>query len=249
MGKTISVYWTLSPNFGDALGPWLVERMTGKKVTYCDPSWGIEHYVVSGSILNHAKKSSIVWGAGVAGMCDGVDFDVKILSVRGPLSRAKALASNAICPSVYGDPAILLPEYLKPSSRAHALGIVPHYVDQYRTWGRYEGKAHIIDVLSPVEKFVQEVTSCERIISTSLHGLIVAHAYGIPALWMKFSDSILGDGTKYRDYFMSVGMDTSVPVDARDNDLDILKVSGFEFPASGVIEIMSRKLRKACPFL
>jgi hypothetical protein len=52
-------------------------------------------------------------------------------------------------------------------------------------------------------------------LSSSLHGLIVAHAYGIPAVWCDFADrphAIAGDGTKFHDYFASIGLHDLSPV-------------------------------------
>src|SRR5699024_7687362 len=54
-----------------------------------------------------------------------------------------------------------------------------------------------------IEEVVKQICSCEYILSTSLHGLIVAHAYSIPALWLK-KGYIDTDGFKFKDYFSSV---------------------------------------------
>lgn len=59
----------------------------------------------------------------------------------------------------------------------------------------------LIDVRWPWRKVIDQITKCRRIISTSLHGLIVAEAYGIPAVWL--SDKI--PHTKYQDYYLSTG--------------------------------------------
>jgi hypothetical protein len=44
--------------------------------------------------------------------------------------------------------------------------------------------------------------------SSSSHGIIV-HAYGIPAVWQKFSNKVFGDDIKYQDYMESVEVFTN----------------------------------------
>ena len=64
----------------------------------------------------------------------------------------------------------------------------------------------IIDLrTTDIESVICEILSCKYILSTSLHGIIVSHAYGIPALWME-KGYIDTDGFKFNDYFSSVGI-------------------------------------------
>jgi pyruvyltransferase len=236
---SINACWTLSSNVGDQLTPYIIRKLTGKDPVYAMGGADYTHYILSGSMLNHANEHSVVWGAGLASMGDGVHPSANLLAVRGPISRMRAYACDARCPRVYGDPAMILPELYEPKRvKKHALGIVPHYVDAFRA-SQWYPERHVINVLQPVESFVDEVVSCEAIISSSLHGIIIAHAYGIPAVWVKFSDSIGGDGTKYRDYFMSVYGDQELPVDLREGGIcDVPS----RVPAHNVQEF-----RGACP--
>jgi pyruvyltransferase len=43
-------------------------------------------------------------------------------------------------------------------------------------------------------------------LSSTLHGLVFAHAYGKPALWLEFGDRVLGNGFKFFDYYHSIGV-------------------------------------------
>lgn len=239
----LSSFWTMSSNFGDVLGPWLTRAISKKPVVYVESKADLEHFVCGGSILNWAGPKAVVWGAGLGTMTDGVG-PCNIRAVRGPFSRQRALSCGALCPRIYGEPALLLPRFYKPCSTPTGLGIVPHYVDQYRVNSWWLGQYKIIDVLQPVEKVIDEIVSCNKIISSSLHGLIVAHAYGIPAAWAKFSDSIGGDGIKYHDYLASVGVEVDGPCDMRNGEMKVP-----EFTEAKGLEGLTRRLWDSCPFL
>lgn len=233
--------WMLSPNFGDALTPWLIKKLTGTAPIYTKAGANYNHHIVSGSMLNHANEHSTVWGAGIANWSDGVNPKAKLRAVRGPLSRMRAITCGAECPEVLGDPALILPKlYSSKSKVEHELGMIPHYVDQWRVNEWYRDKFHIINITDPIETVIDEVAKCKKIISSSLHGLIVAHAYGIPAVWAKFGDSIEGDDTKYRDYFLSVGIDPYPFYDLRQGGLCPVNQ---EPP-----KINTDALWRACPF-
>jgi hypothetical protein len=236
------MYWPVSNNCGDLIGPYIARKiMAGRRVMYTEVSADYPYYVIGGSVLNHVNEHAIVWGAGLATITDGVNAKATIKAVRGPLTRARVLASGRPCPKVYGDPGQLLPSfYTPPPNKKHKIGIVPHYVDQYRAYDRYRTH-NVIDVFQPIEAVIDEIASCERIYSSSLHGIIVAHAYGVPATWVKISDSLGGDGTKFRDYFMSVGMDVPGAIDLRDNHALPEAISDY-VPNFDLTEYL-----KACP--
>lgn len=61
--------------------------------------------------------------------------------------------------------------------------------------------------------YIDEVCECETILSSSLHGCIVADAYNIPNLWTKFTDYRAEDnGFKFRDYYLSTNRIINNPI-------------------------------------
>lgn len=203
----INAFWYLSSNVGDNLTPYLVNKICKKFVIYTPIENNITKYIVTGSILNIADKNCRVWGAGLANKTDKVDPNTKIYAVRGPISREIAISCGATCPEIYGDPALLMPKFYTPNTnKKYKLGIIPHYIDQFKAISLFKDHHDykIIDILSPIENFIDEIFSCEKIISSSLHGLIISIAYNIPSLWVKIDNKILGDDTKFLDFFKSI---------------------------------------------
>lgn len=204
-----SVYYPF--NFGDWIGPFLYKKMTGRDPWFSVPK-NVNRgtvFMSAGSILELARGDTIVWGSGIKNEGANLARPFRICAVRGPYTKARCNALKIECPEVFGDPGILLPRYYSsPNSDAkYALGIVPHFRDlefvrQYFGWQK---DVLIIDVRAAVEVVVDAINSCEKIVSSSLHGLIVANAYGVRSGWVKFGDRLAGDGVKFRDYFASVG--------------------------------------------
>ncbi|UAB86161.1 polysaccharide pyruvyl transferase family protein [Zunongwangia sp. SCSIO 43204] len=220
MNKIPLFYWSSikfenkpKENYGDLLSKYLVEKISGKKVKWVHPkkqAWyklNKKNYLGIGSILAHASKDSIVWGSGIIDLKDDI-ANADFRAVRGPKTRERLLELGFDCPEVYGDPALLLPEFYSPEVRKdYKVGIVPHYVDYREVKNKYgkDPEVNVIDLLTDnIEKTTKEILKCEKIISSSLHGIIVAHAYGIPAAFIEFSNKIFGDGVKFQDYFESI---------------------------------------------
>lgn len=201
-------------NWGDAIAPVLAERLSGKRVVNQRDVLNLSGrpvYTTIGSMLGTIDTPhAVVWGTGfVDTKSELQQRPARVCAVRGPRSRAKLLAAGVECPEVFGDPALLAPRFWPGSTtKRHQLGIIPHFKDtaEVATWdlGSQDG-VHLIDIRGSLEQVVEEITSCERIASGSLHGLVAADAYGIPATWIQFSTRAFGDGFKFRDYLEAAG--------------------------------------------
>ncbi|MCR9183527.1 MAG: polysaccharide pyruvyl transferase family protein [Flavobacteriaceae bacterium] len=265
----IRLFWWSEPylmgkpkeNYGDLLGKYLVEKISGKPVRWVHPKkfqisglWQ-PVYVTAGSILAHVNKKCVVWGSGII-QINQVVKPAKFLAVRGPQTRNRLLEQGHQVPEVYGDPGLLLPLYYNPpTQKKYKLGLIAHYNDYKIIQPLYENDDDIllIDLMTnDIEATTDLFLQCEKIVSSSLHGLIIAHAYGIPALWVQFSDKLFGDGIKFQDYYESVKLPFSLPeIEPGKQSSDVF-LNRFNsqpaLPDPAVIARLQKGLMDVCPF-
>lgn len=215
MSKVINCWWPREPkpgNVGDIITPVIISKLSQHKAKWVSLDSNRDMLLSTGSILNKAiSEKFTVWGSGAMRLADieKVSPDANILSVRGPLTQELIYSKFAKTVDVLGDPALLVPLFFSPSvNKKYEYGIIPHYVDYKEVKKKYQKYKHIkvIDVLNadPL-KTITEIMECEKTISSSLHGIIFSNAYKIPSCWVKFSDRLKGDGTKFRDYLLYCG--------------------------------------------
>jgi pyruvyltransferase len=209
----IPAYWYSSNNWGDAVTPYLIHKLSGKMAAFVNPHDNVVKLMVTGSILNNSVNNAVVWGCGIANSTDGIPASHDIKAVRGSLLWSNIDKNYSFDASkiAIGDPCLLLPKIYKPinNHRKYQIGIIPHYIDTLAFWRKLslsqeelecEGVL-VIDVNSPIEQFIESVVSCQHIFSSSLHGLICADAYSVPSSLLKITDNIGGDDFKYKDWF------------------------------------------------
>ncbi len=186
-----------------------------------DPA-GDPHLLTLGSVFQFARPGDVVWGTGVnpyyqKPLPEGAQLDIR--AVRGPLTRQYILEELQVtCPEVYGDPGLLVPKFFpeltKPSEPRHNHLVVAQHVDELYI-RRYPERFREFNVLlcqrpdrMPWRAVVQEILASQFVIASSLHAIIIAEAYGIPARWW-YNDllpSFRSAGHfKYNDYYLSTG--------------------------------------------
>lgn len=133
--------------------------------------------------------------------------DLRLHATRGKLSRMLMRSPSDPVDGVYGDPAWLLPRFHKTAvAKRWDLGVIVHPTELNEhapgapvrpVWARYALGPEWADRITIIDPLVTDAASaaakidairaCRRIVSTSLHGLIIAEAYGIPCLYFALS--------------------------------------------------------------
>ncbi|CUH82009.1 polysaccharide pyruvyl transferase family protein [Tropicibacter naphthalenivorans] len=255
-------------NWGDAISPYLFEQVTGRapEVVNLTEMTTEPHLMICGSTLKWATSGSILWGIGaISQTTPFVLGDVRpkqVAAVRGPLTQKRLLEAGVPCPDVFCDPALLFPKYYQPphAQKRYRLGIIPHYVDQSAPeLAQFHGRddVRVIDITQSdapeparIHRFIDQVCACDAIVSSSLHGLIIADAYGIPSKWAILSDKVVGEGFKFRDYFQSVGQEkrANAPLMGLGSAEETLGRIYADFARYGTINSQADALLAAFPF-
>ena len=207
-------------NWGDILSQFLLEHYSDKELNkddifyFDDASHMLDKngkIVGIGSSMKYVRPDDYVWGTGCIDEYHVGDKPKKVYSVRGPLTRDVLLERGWDVPEIYGDPALLFPQIYNPNvDKKYKIGLIPHCVDFFSLDGlkainhMEDMGVKIINVTAGIYEFIDQLKECELIISSSLHGLIAADAYGIPNYRVKISKLVQGGDFKYLDHYASV---------------------------------------------
>ena len=250
------VAWPIGPNvlfnWGDKLSAELVRMLAGRPATNHSavPKNAPKLFVI-GSSLASARDVDSVWGSGfISGDTGRYDRSPMIYAVRGPLTRNALLGLGKQCPEIYGDPALLLPLFYNPEvDVTYDVGVIQHAreagIERLPQFPAGQS-VRLIDINGGIEEVVDAILSCRRILSSSLHGIIAAHTYGVPAVWWKASDRPLGDGFKFKDYWASMGQDDVEPETIAPGML-FEPSRGVSTPGKPLVDLFA--LIQACPFI
>jgi hypothetical protein len=254
--RELKLYWSRSkPNFGDAMSPMICERLAGCRVVYasrrrCD-------LVAQGSLLHRFRERLFhprihVWGTGYIEPCPPRKSRFHYDAVRGKHSAALI---EGLTIRTFGDPGLLAdvlwPE-LKKTAKRHRVGLIPHYDDRHdphvQTLANTLKSCTVIDVFDDVAEVLRQIAACECVLSSSLHGLIVADAFGVPNAWLKLSDKVRGNDFKFRDYYSVYGLDENVkPLRIEQVDKQVIDGIITNHGRPG-LETIKERLLNAFPF-
>ncbi len=243
-------YWWEKPNLGDDLSRVIVEYMLNlRNIPFDKPVHGRKHLYAVGSIITAGIQDCTVWGSGVlfATMLNRVKGrELDIRSVRGPVSRILLKDMGYDVPEIYGDPVIILPELYTPTTnkKKYKYGVIIHKDQKFTTQSDEQFLKRedvlMIDIRTRDYKgFVEKVVSCEKIISSSLHGIIISESYGVPAIMHQPTVEPL---LKYCDWYYSTGRMTFPTVQRLEEVITI------EAPIIPDLTTLRKRLKAAFPY-
>lgn len=200
-------WWVGQPNFGDLLTPLLLQHFSDLRIGWAAVKEA--DLVCVGSILDQLppRWDGVVIGSGKLREDSHVDLScAKVMALRGPLTAKSVKGVRG--GFAIGDPGLLADE-LVTVTKEYDLGVVPHWSDK-RLEHRPEFLRYNPLIIRPSDNpldVLRQIGSCRKIVSSSLHGIIVADAFGIPRrteMAERFPRE--GGDFKFRDYSASVGV-------------------------------------------
>ncbi|MEI8365509.1 MAG: polysaccharide pyruvyl transferase family protein [Parachlamydiaceae bacterium] len=222
-------------NFGDYLSLKLVERIVGRKIEVASSQKKkyAKKLLAIGSIMFFAYQDDVLWGTGYNGkvkdlaLYDFTNLDVR--AVRGPLTRQFLVENFGIeCPEIYGDPALLMPyffpEFQRPEYPPNDYIVIPHYSEN-KLFPKDE-QGHIVYSTDPWDEIIQKILDSQFVISSSLHGIVVAEAYGIPARLLRVTEH--EPLIKYQDYYLGTNRPEFHPASSVEEALEMGGEPPFE---------------------
>lgn len=226
----VSISYADVPNMGDLLNVLIardyfnceVENASSLKADLSGIGSGLGEYTLRSDEKIHRKiKKKVhgkiypkvhVWGTGFIEDKDFGSFyrkEIVFNAVRGQLTKAKVEKMlNKKLDIPLGDGGILASELISEDiPKEYEVGIIPHFKEQdhpiFKKLTDKFDKSTIIDLREDPYEVIKKIGECKYILSSSLHGLIVADAFHIPNHHIVVTDKLMGDGFKFDDYYSS----------------------------------------------
>lgn len=201
-------WWKQKTNLGDTLAPIIYQWMLEQKNLTCDMKVSKTiHLITVGSLIGQGEYDAVVWGSGILDVINTRRLvkqskyrKLDVRAVRGPISQFVLEICGYECPAVYGDPAILMPYIYKPKKveKKYDISIILHHSQDINIPKEY----HAINIqTNDYKKFIDEICESKKIISSSLHGIILSEVYKVPAVFLK--TGIENEIVKFYDWYFS----------------------------------------------
>ena len=247
-------YGQKEQNLGDMLSEVVFEYMCKKYNIEIERQISkTKHLYAIGSILFFENQDATIWGTGCmhslplncsSFLHQRIMRKLDVRAVRGPKTREALLKLGVKCPEIYGDPAMLMPMIYKPErTEKKYIVVIPHYKDRVLDENMNSTtEVLFMDMITDNwQTKIDIISSAKFVISSSLHGIILAESYGVPAVLLR--PSAESDLFKYEDYYWGTGRKIIPKVNTIKEGVEF-DISNIEKPN---VEIIQENLIKSFP--
>ncbi len=236
-------YFLTPPNFGDILNLYILQHIFCLNIKF--ENINSADLIAIGSLFeclfgeekSENTKPVKVFGTGFIMENSGNNTKLKrklnIVGVRGlnTKKRMEKILNTKLDNIFTGDPALLASELIdtQNTKKYYKTGIILHYIDE-------NDKAieniklsdyKLINVGKNPIQILKEISECETIFSSAMHGLIAADSLNIPNKRIILSGKLTGKDYKFYDYYSVFDRKPPKTIDLRhqtltNKDIDIL---------------------------
>lgn len=241
-------WWNKKQNLGDVLSPIVYEWMLRSNQIEIDQATReTKHLLCIGSVIGMGNFDAVVWGSGIhtfKTIKDVVDqrkyrkYDIR--AVRGPITASVLKTCGYECPKVYGDPAILMTEIYSPQKveKKYKISAILHIEHQNI---EKPDDIHYINMNTiDYKNVIDEIMLSEKVISSSLHGIILAETYGVPTVFL--SEGMEDELLKFYDWYYATGRRNVIIANSMQQAMEM---DGMELPD---LKEMRESLKNAFPY-
>ena len=137
-------------------------------------------------------------------------------------------------------PLIYQPDYNVVSRGKQEYAIIPQYTTENEVRKYFTDDMIISMNTNDYKSVIDKIVSCKKVYSSSLHGIILAEAYGVPAIFFRGIPAVID--FKYKDYYASTGR-YDVPMAN-----NLAEAMSFEAPELPDLSKLQQGLMDAFPY-
>jgi len=242
-GNKIEAFWFIKVrNAGDLVTPFLLKKYGFTPVHRWPPQARV---IGCGSLLRYLSEDYDGYILGSGFLRDGPALilpKAKVLAIRGTKSRDRI---GAPVSTILGDPGLLMAKFFNFNlPKKYTLGILPHYTDKSdkrmkKILQRYPRETHFIDIQSTPLSVMREISQCQYILSSSLHGCIFADALKIPVIWLSVPGRENERDYKFLDYSSVFSRKLIPTIISEDDSLSQILLHALPLPSGEVDEVIN----------
>nr|WP_272493804.1 polysaccharide pyruvyl transferase family protein [Helicobacter colisuis] len=189
--------------------------------------------------LEILKKPLKIWGSGFLNQplkttLNPTKFsrEIEIYALRGKKTRAilEETLGQDLSHVVLADPGILAEKLINKTQiqKIYDIGIIPHHseinLESFRQLQKAIPNSILIDVHHSCMENLEKIAQCNCILSSAMHGLIIADGMQIPNLRLIATKTMaIGQNWKFEDYYSVYDMPKPFVFDIRKDLDEILK--------------------------